>query len=327
MTLNPGGEPKVSVIIAAFNAASYIGKAIESVLSQTLRDVELIVVDDGSTDRTAEIVKGYGERVRYLFQENAERSAARNNGIAHARGDYLSFLDADDLIAPEKLADQTAFLEGHPEYDLVYSRVAYFTEKEQDNYYTPRRITPEGDVLYELTRSNFITIHSPLIRRSAIERSGGFDPNFNRFEDWDFLVRLSLAGARFGFIEGLHAFVRVHPANTVQDRVRMFEAKRVVAEKIVDGYAQELRSRGVDPERLLALHRADYGRILILAGRVAEGRRLIGPALGQDFPHRKSFALFFLGSWLVNYRLLAMVQAAYDRFGKYRRRAAGGRSS
>jgi glycosyltransferase involved in cell wall biosynthesis len=166
---------RVSVIIPVSNGEEYIAEAIDSVLAQTCPKVECIVIDDGSTDRTAEIVRGYGDRVSYIHQANAERSAARNNGLAHASGKYVSFLDADDLLLPDKLTEQVAFLEAHPEYDVVYSRVKYFRENRKRNYYTVRRVTPSGEIAPLLLYANFITINSPLFRRSAAERVAGFD--------------------------------------------------------------------------------------------------------------------------------------------------------
>lgn len=308
---------KVSVVISAYNAQKYIAAAIESVLAQSYPDVECIVVDDGSSDGTAEVVAAYP--VRYMYQANAERSAARNRGIAAAEGAYISFLDADDLLAPEKLADQAAFLQAHQELDAVYSRVCYFHDGEEDSGFVPKRETPSGDIVKSLIYSNFITIHSPLIRRRAMERIDGFDVNFNRFEDWDFFLRLALSGAKFGFLDRLNAKVRLHGENTIRDRARMFQAKLAVAEKIVASYGQELQRRGLKAEEILSFHRADYGRVLILDGRVREGRQLVKEAMKHPFPHRQTFALFALAAAVVDYRLLVALQDGFNRLFKGRR--------
>lgn len=313
----------VSVIIAAYNAEKYLAGAIDSVLAQSYPSVECIVVDDGSTDRTAEIAKGYGAKVRYLYQANAERSAARNNGMGQASGEYLNFLDADDLLAPEKLAEQVAFLEEHPEYDVAYSRVGYFNEHDGSSF-TPNRKTPSGDIVPELLQGNFITIHSPLIRRAAAERTTGFDPARNRFEDWDFLLRLGLAGAKFGYQDRLHARVRLHLENTISDQVKMFEAKLRVAERIAAKNRAELARRAIDVEALLAFHKADYGRVLVLAGRNAEGRALIGEAAKSRFPHREVFVAFSLVAAIFGSGLLVAAQRMYDRVVKGKRPAKGG---
>lgn len=318
-------EYTVSVITPAYNAGKYISEAIDSVLAQTCRDVECIVVDDGSTDQTKEIVRGYGDRVRYVHQANSGRSAARNRGIALATGRYIAFLDADDCLAPEKLAEQADFLENHPEFDVVYSRVVYFEEGQEHSSYSVRRIAPTGDILPDLLYGNFITVHAPLFRKSAVEGVGGYDPALSRYEDWDFFLRLAVAGARFGFLDRCHSYVRVHGENTIRDKVRMFEAKLQVAEKIRQHCSHVITERGIDVERAVAFHRADYGRILILAGRVSEGRALIRDACADAsmFPHRTTFALFSLTAAIVDYRLLAALQRFFDSVSKYRRATGG----
>lgn len=315
--------PMVSVIIAAYNAEKYVGQAIDSVLAQSYPSVEVIVVDDGSTDRTAAIVKGYGARVRYLHQENAERSAARNHGMRQARGAYLNFLDADDLLAPEKLAEQVAFLEEHPEYEVAYSRVGYFSESDGSSS-IPRRKSPSGEIAAELLYGNFITVHSPLIRREAAERTSGFDPENNRFEDWDFLLRLALSGARFGFQDRLHARVRLHPENTIGDEVKMFEAKLRVAERIAACYPEEIARRSVDAAALVAFHKADYGRVLILAGRASEGCDLIGAAAACRFPRRWIFLALKAVAGLFGAGFVLAAQNGYDRIVKGKRTVRGG---
>lgn len=313
---------RVSVIIPIHNGEKYIAEAIESVLAQTYADVECLVVDDGSTDRTAQVVKRYGERVRYLYQDNAERSVARNNGLKSMTGEYVSFLDADDFLAPEKIADQVSFLTAHPELDAVYSKVKYFRDNGERCFYSVRRATPSGDVLAELIYTNFITIHSPLIRIRALQPTKGFNPSLKRYEDWDFFLRLAASGSLFGFIDQVHAFVRMHSGNTVQDRLRMFEAKCIVVEQFVAEYADGLNVRGIDAARVVAFHRADYGRLLILNGRVDEGRRLIAEGCRAAIPHRGMFRFFSLMAGICGWRPLVWAQALFDHISKYRKEEA-----
>lgn len=316
-------EHKVSVIIPAYNAAKYIAAAIDSVLSQTYPAVECIVVDDGSTDRTAEIVKAYGERVKYIYQPNAGRSAARNRGISMASGEFITFLDADDYLAPEKIGLQLAFLEMHPEYDAVYCRVAYFEEGSKNSQYSVRRRNPVGDILPELLFSNFITVHAPLFRKSAVEKIGGFDPSLSRYEDWDLFLRLAISGTRFGFLDRCLAFVRVHGENTIRDKVKMFEAKLHVTEKTALQFTDEFVARGIDMAGVVAFHKADYGRILILSGSVAEGRVLIREALAVTFPPHRIFSMFEKAAAMIDYRLLASIQRVFDKISKYRKVSSG----
>jgi glycosyltransferase involved in cell wall biosynthesis len=125
-------RPTVSVVIPAFEAERYVGAAIESVLAQGYEPLEIVVVDDGSTDGTAAAVARYGDRVHHHAQEHAGIGAARNRGVALARGDLIAFLDADDLWAPNKLARQTAALAADPALDLVFGHVLQFVSAELD---------------------------------------------------------------------------------------------------------------------------------------------------------------------------------------------------
>lgn len=316
-------QPLVSVIIPAYNAEKYLADSIGSVVGQSYPNVECIVVDDGSTDGTADVARRYGDRICYLRQANLERSAARNNGLAKAQGAYVSFLDADDLLAPQKIAEQVEFLAQHQEYEVAYSRVHYFTEGPPRYFYSVRRPGPSGDILLQLIFSNFITVNAPLIRRRAIEKAGGFNSDLSHYEDWELLLRLSLTGAAFGFQDAVHAFCRMHEGNTVRDRVRMFEAKWQVAQKIVGFFAEELDSRHIDRQKVLAFHQADYGRMLILNRRVAEGRALIEEAChGAAFPNRQTFLLFSLAAGIIGGKPLAALQSWLDRYRKYHKESS-----
>lgn len=312
-------QPTVTIIIPVYNGEDYIAEAIESVLAQAYTTLECLIVDDGSTDRTADIVKGYGERVRYIYQKNSERSAARNNGIAHASGKYVCFLDADDILLPIKLTEQVFFLEDHAEYDVVYSKVKYFNMNNPADAYMVRRATPSGDIARSLIYSNFITMNSPLFKKSAVERIAGFDISLSRYEDWDFLLRLALTGSRFAFIDNFHALCRMHGANTVKDNLRMFEAKLLVARKIAGRFSAELHDRGIDGRSVVSFHQADYGRKLILSGQVADGRSHIAEACHFPFPHRCKFRIFSKAAGLCGYRFLALLQGYVDGLVKYRK--------
>jgi hypothetical protein len=150
-----------------------------------------------------------------------------------------------------------------------------------------------------------------------VERVGGFDSAFSRYEDWDFLLRLALTGSRFGFMDASHALCRMHGENTVTDAPRMFEAKLSVARGIVSRFGNELRSRGIEGSSVVAFHQADYGRKLILAGRVAEGRKFIDEACENEFPHRRKFRVFSLAAGFCGSRILTLLQKYVDSLCKY----------
>lgn len=290
--------PTVSVIIPAYNSGKYLDNSIKSVLGQSYAAIECIVVDDGSTDNTRQIAQSY-DRVIYIHQSNAERSSARNNGIRHATGEYLSFLDADDAIASSKIADQVAFLESNIHYDAVYSKVLFFHDETPERFFALERPTPSGDILDKLLYGNFITVHSPLIRKSAVEKIHGFNPSLSHNEDWEFFLRLAFSGVRIAFIDKCHAFCRIHASNTSRDEIRMHESKLQVLRQFVSEHAQELLRKGIDAQPILAYHRADLGKALIVHARGAEGRGLIFGAFRAGFPKKWKYFLFAIASFVL----------------------------
>lgn len=240
-------EPLISVIIPTYNYGVLIGETLKSLQQQTLTEWECIVVDDGSTDSTPEFVSRFAEgepRVRYLHQPNQRQAVARNTGLAAARGHYIQFLDADDLIEPRKLERQVEFLEAHAEADIVYGGVRFFrTECPDERLYAmfgenepwmPEVSGAGRAVLLALVRQNIMVINSPLVRRSVINDVGAFDPVLPPVEDWDYWIRCALAGKRFEFrdFEGTLALVRAHAASTSRQRPSVLAAWRALRAKI-----------------------------------------------------------------------------------------------
>jgi glycosyltransferase involved in cell wall biosynthesis len=191
--------PIVSVIIPAFNAAPFVGRAVRSVLSQTHRALDLIVVDDGSTDDTTKVLRGFGDQIRWFAQANRGPAAARNLGLAHARGEVVMFLDADDWILPHKLERQLPLVREHAAAHWTYCDIEYVNEKggpvglasERFGYTT--RPALGGWLFPQLIHGNFIPVHAPLIRRACVDAVGVFDedPDMVGLEDWEFLLRLA----------------------------------------------------------------------------------------------------------------------------------------
>ena len=158
-------EPLVSVIIPTYNRAHYVVEAVESVLAQTHKNIEIIVVDDGSTDGAEEILDPYKDRIRYFYQENQGVSAARNLGIRNANGQYLAFLDSDDLWLPDKTELQLNFLKENDNYGFVFSNFLIFTDTENETEIANRSIPPSGYIFPQLFMGNFIGSPTMLMRR------------------------------------------------------------------------------------------------------------------------------------------------------------------
>jgi glycosyltransferase involved in cell wall biosynthesis len=189
--------PTISVIIPAYNAERTILETIASVQQQTFSDFDLIVINDGSKDRTLELLHNItDERLKIFSYENGGVCVARNRGISHATGEFIAFLDADDLWTSDKLEAQLTALQQHPEAGVAYSWTCFMREK--GGYYIEKSRAFEGNVYAKLLVTNFLHSGSnPLIRREAIESVGGFDTTLIPSEDWDFYLRLA---ARWSFV-------------------------------------------------------------------------------------------------------------------------------
>jgi len=213
--------PLVSVIIPTYNRAAYIADAIRSVQAQTYAKVQIIVADDGSTDDTAAVVSEFGDSVAYLrLAHRGQPAATRNSGLSKATGDFIAFLDSDDLFLPGRLAKQVSALAAHGDAGLAYSDGYFFREDPETptGHVLDGMPTPTGDALADLLRGNFLTSPVVLIRRSCLDSVGLFDerPEFFAVEDYDLWLRIA---ARFPFIHvpGDVAAIRRHGGSISRD--------------------------------------------------------------------------------------------------------------
>jgi GT2 family glycosyltransferase len=229
---------RCSVIIPTYNRAELLPHTIESVLAQTYSDVEIIVVDDGSTDGTRAALLPYSSRITYIYQDNRGRSAARNVGIEHAQGQYLAFLDSDDLFLPIKLKCQVAYLQKHPEVDLVYGDGYVMDEagvlSSLGRFLTRTDGADRLAFLRRLLRSNLFPPNTALVRRSALDSARPFDEAMGALEDWDLWIRLALRGCTLQFDDRKVAIYRRHSGNTDIARPRNFVRDKVlISSKVI----------------------------------------------------------------------------------------------
>jgi glycosyltransferase involved in cell wall biosynthesis len=184
--------PTISVIIPAYNATRTILETIHSVQQQTVSDFEMIVINDGSTDALlAELETVSDPRLKVFSYDNGGLSVARNRGLAHATGEFIAFLDADDLWTPDKLELQLAALQRHPQAGVAYSGTYYMDELGQ-SFHIDQNVSLSGNVYANLLVSNFLAHGSnPLIRRTAIDSVGEFNPAVSGAADWDYWLRLA----------------------------------------------------------------------------------------------------------------------------------------
>ena len=247
---------RASLIIPTFNHARFVGAAIDSALAQTVSAFEIIVVDDGSTDETPAVLARYAARVRVLRQENRGLSAARNAGLAAAHGKFVSFLDADDVMAPTKLAAQLEVLErshaiGWTYCDVLMETVVTgATARASERFgYASRAL--DGWLFPELIHGNFIPAIAPLVRRTALEVAGGFDERLTALEDWDMWLRLSLI-AEARYTPAVLVTYRIRPGGMSEDRARMDRSRFLVLDKINRTRPVALESLGNVGRRIIA---------------------------------------------------------------------------
>lgn len=190
--------PKVSIIIPTFNCALFLNRAIDSVFDQTYMNIEIIVVDDGSTDNTRDIVADYRRYITYIYQENSGLAGARNTGIESAKGDYIAFLDADDCYSKYNIETKISFIENNPYVDWVYSDWDYLDEQRNfiergSTRWSYRNKNIKDNLFKELLYNrNFISPCTVVIKKSVLKEVGCFDPMVICQEDWDLWLRLSL---------------------------------------------------------------------------------------------------------------------------------------
>ncbi|QQS47673.1 MAG: glycosyltransferase family 2 protein [Acidobacteriota bacterium] len=258
--------PKISVILPAYNAEKYISEAIESVLNQTWPNLELIVVDDGSTDGTAGIVRSFGDQVRYLYQSNARQAAARNNGIKHSAGEYLAFIDADDTWMPEKLERQMGLHQSMPGLGMIYCSINEIDRQGRHMRTVPALL--RGSVMQEilLGRGGFAGGSTMLVPRSVIEEVGLFDEMLPPVEDTDIIWRIA-AIRPIDFIEDPLASYRIHSGGSHMQIDRMAMAWKRMYRK-VDSNDRVRREGWVF--RLRCRHRLNY----MLAGDYAKAGKV-----------------------------------------------------
>lgn len=215
----------VSVIIPAYNAGAYIADTVTSALAQTYRDIEVIVVDDGSTDQTLMALEAFGDRVRVHQQPNGGVARARNTGVGLATGSYIAFLDADDLWLPRKLEMQLQQSDAPMTFTDRFNIGERGILPEVQSLVTPMQ---GGDIFVELMREgNFITNTSVMMRRELFEQMGGFYTGLNGTEDWDLWIRIAERHP-IGFIPEPLVRYRFHAGGISRNFTRMGRERTMV---------------------------------------------------------------------------------------------------
>ncbi|MGB3294822.1 MAG: glycosyltransferase [Phormidesmis sp.] len=287
---------QVSVIIPCFNAEKWLTESIDSCFNQTYRDIEIVVVDDGSTDGSLDIIKGYGDRLIWHSHPNQGSNPTRNQGLSMASGDYVLFLDADDYILPERIEKQVGCFE-RTGADVVFSSVRsqkhypdgriVLGDPSDERYYRPG-----DDVLESLITSRRLAHNlSPMFTRDILEKVGGWDETVKCSQDRDLLLSVALAKAKFEFLPGCYSVYRQYPGpsrvSASKGRVRAEDSlKRTLkAERL-------LRAQGRYETYRKALAQAFFRSAFLYAPHYFEGEyrqilddiQALDPHYCSDFP-------------------------------------------
>lgn len=294
--------PLVSVIVPAYNYGRFVGAALESLQAQTLANWECIVIDDGSTDDTADVVVRFAkadQRIKLLRQQNRRQAAARNYGLEHASGKYVQFLDADDLLEPRKFEQQVQYLEQHTDVDIVYNDTRFFpSERPGELLYTmygenipwqPGLSGVGREMLAPLVRRNTVIVCAPLTRTTLIKRVGQFDEQLPPLEDWDFWIRCALAGAHFRYEDSdeTRSLVRSHPSSSSKNKLHFAAAEVRLRSKLTRLLAGDPEASRINAQ-LLAEAEGILGAQEVMYGGRARGVYQLGKAvvLDRNFRHR-----------------------------------------
>jgi glycosyltransferase involved in cell wall biosynthesis len=269
--LRDSRAPRISVVIPTYNAAATLPETLESVFGQSFTDFEVIVVDDGSTDATPDILAAYEDRIRVLRKVNEGKpAAARNLGVRAARGEFVAFLDADDCWTKDKLERQVAMLDQQPDVGLVYTGDATIDGESRKVSVNPCYPEARGRIYELLTVHNVMVGSSVVARRRAIEEAGGFDEDLTSIENWDLWIRIA-RGWAIEYIDEPLTLYRVHSGN----RSRNVELRRSNIFRVL---AKHHGAADRTPEGRRRQREAYFHAYFNVLGKAYVGRLEMGPA-------------------------------------------------
>lgn len=276
--------PTVSVVIPVYNGARFLNDALESVFAQTYSDYEVVCVDDGSTDGSVELLKGWGSRITLVQQRNAGGCAARNEGVRRSRGPYVAFLDQDDRWYPDKLARQVVALDAAPDASLALcnsDRMDMEGRVVQVGATVSERPGLQTEPLGRLIGEDQLLSSAIMVRRDTFIRAGMFDEQLHGFEDFDLAARLRREG-RFVFIDEPGMCYRINTGGQSQSGgLRVIQSRERFLLKMQDLYAGDSTKQAL-VSHMLAECYSDWGWAEVQAGKQRSGREKFRQSLGRN---------------------------------------------
>ena len=268
--------PRVSVVIPAYNNAAYTTETVESVLAQTYRDFELIVVDDGSTDHTREAMAAYADRIQYVYKENGGACRARNLGLGRARGKLVACLDCDDLWLPDHLERSVAALEARQDQAMVFGP-SYLIDGEGRKIGVTNYKFDLDRAYVDLLHENFIVAPSVVMRRACLERVGPFDERIFIPADWDLWLRLARQYP-IGYIDAPTAQYRMVSNYTLRHVEQYVDETQYVLAKHLDGDAIDQALH----RKIKSRFNINYATLYREKGDMGEARLRLRQAIKSD---------------------------------------------
>ena len=295
--------PEISVIIPTFNRAKILPKAIDSVLQQTYKDYEIVVIDDGSTDDTKEVLMRYGDKIIYRFQENKGISSARNRGIEIARGRYIALLDSDDYWLPEKLEKQVACFQKNPSYRMVATRCSSFkvdgnftSSEPKEEIKKKSRSGKSGWIYKELFYKNFIRTSSVLIEQECFKKIGTFDETLYCCNDVDMWIRIAKE-YEVGFINDILTVYTDNPKGISNDGLA---GRKTYVEVLEKNYDPTLIPLRLYKKRMARMY-AHIGKHYVRRGDFRMGKQVLLKSLFLQHFNIRALKNYGLAIWKEKY--------------------------
>jgi glycosyltransferase involved in cell wall biosynthesis len=293
-------QPKVSIIIPAYNTAELIAGCLDSVFAQTYQNFEAIVVNDGSPDtvQLEQALQPYLDRIVYIRQENKRAAGARNTAIARARGEFLAFLDSDDSWFPHHLASQMAMFEKDPTLDMVYANAILLRDPRGREFMQKCPSVGESCFTAMVVEDCQVSVSTVVVRKRNIVEAGLFDESLARCDDYDMWLRAAFHGAKIAYSRNVQARLNGgRPGSLGGSRVKMAEAYWIILQKLIRTLPLDDSQREVVLKRtaeIKARYLVEEGKCQIYEGRFDKAREFLSEANKSMRQYKVSLALIGL---------------------------------
>jgi len=308
--------PLVSIIVTTFNSKKWLREALDSTLAQTYSNLEIILIDDGSTDDTGNWVrKHYPNNINYIYKQNGGLASARNLGITKAKGQYIQFLDADDIILPEKISSQICWMETHLDYAVVYSdSICFYDGSPHETFdWWGKTLYRSGNVFESMIDNGYILSHATLTR-STYFKNIKFNENLKSAVDWDFWLNLSKSEARFYYLPGdPTCLYRIRKDSMSSDKI----GHTLSGIQVLTNISKELSNSKKEQKQIvsaLGRWKFSHGRALIQDRQLIRGWILLLKSLVKDHRNLKYKLTYIFLVPIIGHALTIQLQAKGKMF-------------